>query len=99
VNFVITPRARAQVERARLWWGENRDKAPGLLVQELAEAEQHLMTLPESGPVWRIRGKQPIRRWMLEKTAYHLYYVYRPHRQEVLVLAVWSARRGRQPKL
>ena len=99
MKFVITPRARRQVERERRWWEENRDKSPRLFLHELTEAERHLTAFPESGELWRIRQKRTIRRWLLEKTAQHLYYVYRPEREEVLVLAIWGARRGRGPKL
>ena len=99
MKFIITPRAQRQVERERKWWEAKRDKAPGLFAEELAEAERHLMTLPESGQLWRIRRKRTIRRWLLEKTAQHLYYVYNPQREEVLVLALWDARRGRGPRL
>lgn len=99
MKFCITLRARRQVERERKWWEEHRDKSPGLFAQELAEAERHLTTLPESGELWRIRRKQTIRRWLLEKTGQHLYYVYHLEREEVLILALWGARRGRDPKL
>jgi len=99
VKFIITPRAWRQVERARRWWEANRDKAPELLAEELAEAERHLMTLPESGELWRIRRRRTIRRWLLNKTAQHLYYVYSAEREEVLVLALWGARRAREPRL
>jgi plasmid stabilization system protein ParE len=98
VKFVVTPKARRQVERARAWWKANRDKSPDLFVEELAEAERHLTTLPESGELWRIRNKRTIRRWLLAKTGQHLYYAYEPHRDEVLVLALWGARRGRGPR-
>jgi hypothetical protein len=77
----------------------NRDKAPGLFARELADAERHLLTLTESGELWRIRRKRIIRRWLLEKTAQHLYYEYRPKHEEVLVLTLWGARRGRGPRL
>ena len=99
MKFVITPRARRQVERERHWWEENRDKSPGLFLQELTEVERQLTAFLESGELWRIRQKRTIRRWLPEKTVQHLYYVYRPEREEVLVLALWGARRGRTPKL
>jgi plasmid stabilization system protein ParE len=99
VKFVITSRAWRQVEGARKWWEASRDKAPELFAEELAEAERHLMTHPESGELWRIRRRRTIRRLLLNKTAQHLYYVYSAEREEVLVLALWGARRGREPKL
>jgi plasmid stabilization system protein ParE len=99
VKVVITPRAWRQVERQRRWWKANREKAPELFADELVEAERHLSTLPESGEPWRIRRKRTIRRWLLEKTAQHLYYSYSRERDEVLVLALWGARRSGGPKL
>lgn len=99
MKFVISRRAWRQVEREWNWWQVHREKAPGLLAQELADAERHLTTLPESGELWRIRRKRTIRRWLLEKTEQHLYSVYSPQREEVLVLALWAARRSRGPKL
>jgi hypothetical protein len=99
VRFVITPKVRRQVERARAWWERHREKAPGPFAEELAEAENHLRAAPESGELWRIRGKRTIRRWLLRKTAQHLYYVYSPEHDEILVLALWGARRGRGPRL
>ena len=99
MKFVVTPRARRQIERAQAWWRENRDKSPALFVEELAQAERQLTTLPESGELWRIRKKRTIRRWLLPKTGQHLYYTYDRHRDEVLVLAAWGARRGRGPDL
>ncbi len=99
MKFLITARAWRQVESERRWWEENREKSPGLFAQELAEAERHLTTLPESGELWRVRHNRTIRRWLLEKTAQHLYYAYSPQREEVLVLALWGARRVHGPKL
>lgn len=93
MKFVVTPRARRQIERAREWWEANRDKAPGLFAQELEDAMHHLATLPHAGEPWRIRRGRTIRRWLLEGSAQHLYYVYSPEREELLVLALWGARR------
>jgi plasmid stabilization system protein ParE len=99
VKLLITPRARRQVERAGRWWEENREKSPGLFAEELAEAERHLTTLPESGEPWRIRRRHTVRRWLLPKTEQHLYYLHDLERKVVVVLALWGARRGRGPKL
>lgn len=99
MNFVVTPSARRQIERSRRWWESNREKAPDLFVEELEEAMAHLMTAPKAGEPWRIRRGLTIRRWLLEKTGHHLYYVHMPQREEVVVLALWGARRGRSPRL
>ena len=99
MKFSITPRAWRQVERARRWWEANREKAPGLFAEEVADAERHIVTLPDSGELWRVRRKRTIRRWLLPKTVQHLYYVYHRESEEVLVLMLWDARRCRGSKL
>jgi plasmid stabilization system protein ParE len=38
-----------------------------------------------------------VRRLLLRRTRYHIYFVEEPHR--VLVVAVWGANRGRGPDL
>jgi hypothetical protein len=42
-------------------------------------------------------GKRSVRRLLLARTHYHLYFVEEPER--LYVVAVWSAFRGRGPKL
>lgn len=97
MKFEISRRARRELARINRWWIENRD-ARDLFVRELAEAEVHLRTAPES-EVWRKRGDRVIRRWLLPKTGYHLYYQYNATEKHLLVLAVWSAARGTTPRL
>ncbi len=97
MKFQISRRAQREVERINRWWLENRDSRD-LFVRELAEAELQLRTAPER-EVWRKRGDRSIRRMLLPRTEYHLYYEYDVARDRLLVLAVWSARRGSIPKL
>lgn len=40
-----------------------------------------------------------IRRWLLPKTKYHLYYEYQLAEQRLLVVAVSGAARGSTPRL
>jgi hypothetical protein len=42
-------------------------------------------------------GIRAVRRLLLRRTHYHVYFV--PHAERVYVVAVWSAFRGRAPKL
>ncbi len=54
---------------------------------------------PEAGRPCPRKKFPGLRRLLLPTTRYHLYYLYDPDRQEVLLLAIWSAVRGRGPKL
>ncbi|MBA3392655.1 MAG: type II toxin-antitoxin system RelE/ParE family toxin [Deltaproteobacteria bacterium] len=97
MKFEISRRARRELERINRWWIENRDSR-GLFVRDLAQAEMHLRTAPES-EVWRNRGDHVIRRWLLPKTGYHLYYRYDAAQKHLVILAVWGATRGTTPRL
>ncbi len=96
--FDTSPRAAREIERIERWWSKNRPAAPGLFMEELVAAEAHLMTAPETGEAWRARRGRVIRRWLLPKSKYHLYYVHDAERERLLVVAVWGAVR-REPKL
>jgi plasmid stabilization system protein ParE len=74
-------------------------QAPDLFKQELAAAFERILQSPrarkpyaqiEGGPVWRV---------LLPRTEHHLYYSVDDETAEVIIDAVWGARRGREPKL
>ena len=93
----VTKRAQAQIDRAALWWDENRPLAPEAFDEELAEAFSLLSVEPGIGaPVWNVRT-QGVRRLHLARIHYFLYY--RTHRGDVQVLAVWHTSRGSSPNL
>ena len=91
-------RASREVMAIHAWWQENADH-PETFANELADAEEHLMTSPESGTPWKIQRGKLIRRWILLKTKTHLYYRYERAQEKVVIVAVWDGRRGRPPKL
>ena len=93
----VTKRAQALIDRAALWWDENRPLAPNAFDDELTEAFSLLSVEPEIGapvPNVRVRG---VRRLHLAGIHYFLYY--RTHGDEVQVLAIWHTRRGTSPNL
>jgi len=45
------------------------------------------------------RSGMVIRRWHLERTEQHVYYVADDNNDLITVLRVWGARRGRGPRL
>lgn len=92
-------RAKREIARAALWWSKNRPEAPLLFLDELEAAQRHLCTAPVSGQIYGYRKNRLIRRWLLEKTEYHVYFSVNRKAQVIMVHSVWGARRGRGPKL
>jgi len=95
VALRVTKRAQAQIDRAALWWDENRQGAPGAFDEDLAEAFSLLNTEPKIGaPALNVRT-QGVRRLHLARIHYYLYY--RVRSGQVEVLAFWHTSRGRGP--
>ena len=91
----VTKRAQAQIDRAALWWDENRPLARGAFDEDLAEAFLLLNTEPNIGaPALNVRT-QGVRRLHLARIHYYLYYRIRS--AQVEVLALWHTSRGRGP--
>jgi hypothetical protein len=99
VKVRATGRAKREIARAAVWWSSNRPEAPLMFLDELAAAELHLCTAPFSGQIYGYRRNRLIRRWLLEKTEYHVYFSVNRKAQFVMLHSVWGARRGRGPKL
>ena len=94
---VFTATARRQVERAQVWWEENRPAAPDAILNELRVALQLVTSQPSCGATvagTRFRG---VRRIFLRRVDYFLYYRVAPRRKQLEVLAFWHARRGTGP--
>lgn len=95
----LSPEAQRQGEEAEAWWRANRPLAPSLFAGELNAALERIAQSPAIGVPRAHRRVPGVRRLLLLETRYHLYYVLDPARDEVRVLSVWSAVRGRGPKL
>ncbi len=91
----LSEEAQAQVQRIDVWWRKNRQAAPDLFASELDQALRALEDAPALGV--RYEPRPGVRRLLLKRTHYHLYFVEQTDR--VYVAAVWSAYRGRGPKL
>lgn len=97
VQIVVQPEAAEQTRAIDAWWRENRPKSPELFFDELGAAFALLAQAPEAGPRYQSTEIPGLRRVMLRRTRYHLYYVYDAAAERVTVLAVWSALKGRTP--
>lgn len=93
----ITKRAQAQIDRAALWWDENRPVAPEAFDEDLAEAFLLLSAEPGVGAPVPHLSAEGVRRLHLARIRYHLYY--RVRTAQVEVLALWHTSRGSGPAL
>jgi plasmid stabilization system protein ParE len=96
VKVELSREAQAQAEEIDAWWRENRRAAPDLFTMELEQAAAMLEQSPTLGSPYRA-GRNAVRRVLLPRTHCHLYFVDQADR--VYVVAVWSAFRGRGPRL
>ncbi len=94
----LTPRALADAKRLKRWWTQHRTKAPDLFEQELDDALKSILAMPTLGRVYEHEGRDVgLRRVLMQKTGHHVYYAVEA--DEIVVIAVWGARKERGPKL
>jgi plasmid stabilization system protein ParE len=99
VKLIFSEEAERDVEIIDAWWLENRPDAPRLFAEELASVCQAIQRKPLILKPYGERRGMVIRRWQLERTEQHVYYVADIDNETITVLRVWGARRGRGPKL
>jgi plasmid stabilization system protein ParE len=95
----LTPDAARQVREVAAWWIKSRPSAPALFRKELAALLSLLRDAPDVGAPYPHRRLEGVRRSPLPRSRYLVYYVHDTSKGEVLVLAVWSAIRGKGPPL
>ena len=92
-----TEEADGQILAVDEWWRAHRLAAPDLFLNELADAFALDRGGARAGHPWPSPGVPHVRRVLMRSTRYHVYF--RPDGADVVVLAVWSAVRGRGPRL
>ena len=98
-RFRVAPGAEAQIRDAANWWIENRPKAPEAFAEDLERAFEIISSLPGTGePVSHSRLKG-LRRLLMGRVRYYLYYHVDQERETVEVLALWHTSRGSTPTL
>ncbi len=95
----MTRRAERELERVDRKWRKLRPAVSELLLEEFDAALTHLESTPQSGELLGERRGLPLRRWLLPKTQYHLYFTVDVTRQVLTIHSVWGARRGQPPQL
>lgn len=94
VRFTAT--AQRHIRREKAWWIENRIHQD-VFVAEFDEALRILAWLPGAGTPYGPGGIVGLRRLYVPKVACHLYYTFDD--RDVVVRALWGARRERGPRL
>lgn len=94
VRFTST--AQEHVRREKDWWLENRTHTE-IFATELEQALKVLTVLPGAGTPYPYAEVAGLRRMYLRKTACHIYYTFDEH--EVIVRALWGAKRSRGPAI
>jgi plasmid stabilization system protein ParE len=97
VKVRVTRRAQAHIDRAALWWDQNRPLAPKALDEALTEAFSLLGAEPGIGARALNVRTEGVRRVHLARVHYYLYY--RVRNNQVEVLAFWHTSRGAGPFL
>ena len=96
---IVWTRAARQIEEANDWWGAHRPGSPDALSDELVRAFDLISGQPGVGAPAESKRLRGVRRVLLPRVGYFLYYRVAPRKHEVHVLAFWHARRGSGPAL
>jgi plasmid stabilization system protein ParE len=91
----ISARATSHIDKAAQWWAENRPAAPGAVRQDIGEALALLAKQPGIGAAYDGAKAKGVRRLLVGRIRYFIYY--RPSPDTLEVLAVWHVSRGKQP--
>lgn len=91
----ISARATFHIDNAAQWWAENRPAAPGAVRQDIGEALSLLAKQPGIGAAYDGAKAKGVRRLLVGRIRYFIYY--RPTSDTLEVLAVWHVSRGKQP--
>jgi plasmid stabilization system protein ParE len=99
VHIAFHPRAVEDVTTIDGWWKVNRPAAPDLFRRELEDLVMLVATSPTLGTPADTGDHDffGVRRALMRRTRYHLYY--RVTGDTLEVLAVWHAVRGELPTL
>ncbi|MBP9144466.1 MAG: type II toxin-antitoxin system RelE/ParE family toxin [Thermoanaerobaculia bacterium] len=94
----VTPEAKKQIRDANAWWVANRSAAPHLIRTELERAFLLITSQPRVGSPALDPDLDPVRRILLYRIGYHLYYRIALD-STVHVLGLWHTSRGVAPPL
>jgi plasmid stabilization system protein ParE len=95
----FAPEALDLVEEIRAWWLVNRRANPRLFDDELRAAWRRVGGAPHAGQPYAHPRVPGVRRVLMPRSRYHVYYVTDEAAGHVWILAIWHVARGGQPPL
>ncbi len=98
-GVALTPRAKGHLVQIQRWWVANRPDARDLFPLEFETAARRLISSPKTPMVYRRLKGREIRRTLLPRSRYHVYFEVNEGDRLVFVVAIWHASRGRSPLL
>ena len=98
-EVILAPAAQMQARTITGWWRENRPAARDLFDDEMAAVLNRLAEAPKTGLPYRTIRNRLIRRILMARTSYNVYFEIQEEGALVRVLAVWHAARGHGPAL
>jgi len=90
--------ADAHVETIESWWRENRPAAPDMFSRELEAAVRLLETSPMIGKAYPQAPVSEVRRLLIGRSRYHVYWEVDLGSTAVIILAIWYVGRGSGPR-
>jgi plasmid stabilization system protein ParE len=97
VQVAFHPRAAEDAAAIDGWWKANRRAAPDLFLRELEQAVALIADSPTLGKAANDDDLPGVRRVLMRRTRYHVYY--RVTGETLEVLAIWHGARGEGPTL
>jgi plasmid stabilization system protein ParE len=93
----LSPEAPEQAQAIRAWWVENRPGASDLFADELGAAMRKLGAVPRMGALYEATALPEMRRVLMLRTHYHVYYTVDDDHRLVRVHAIWHMSRRQDP--
>jgi plasmid stabilization system protein ParE len=99
LEIEVSDLATTQIRDAEEWWRVNRPHAPHAIREELERATRLIAVQPEIGARARNVSLSGVRRILLARIRYYVYYRVVGEPERVEVVAFWHASRGSGPRL
>jgi plasmid stabilization system protein ParE len=98
-TFRVSRRAASQIRDAAEWWMRERPKAPEAFSDDLESAFALVRELPNAGEPVRHQKITGLRRILLGRVQFHLYYRVESGSSVVEVLTLWHTSRENDPRI
>ena len=91
LSIEFSPDALEQIRAVHDWWRIHQPGAPELLREELAATLEMIRSSPHAAKVYQFSPIPGLRRSLMPRTRYHLYFTFHEERALIFVHAIWHA--------